>query len=159
MKWKTSLSADDNARRVLPKLADEYFEAGRKAAGQQSSKALHRFRISTKRFRYALELFAPVYNAGLKRRLKALRSLQDALGKISDYQSILDLLDGDQATMTKIEHAMKRKTRDFRREWKAFDSSGQLEDWKAYLSRPPVRPRARKASMNGHGSMNGQESK
>lgn len=146
MKWKPSLSASANARKMLPKLAENYFIAGRKAAGKHSPKALHRFRICTKRFRYALELFGPVYDTSLKRRLKNLHKLQDALGKISDYQSILELLDGDRATVTKIEDAMKRKTKDFKREWKEFDSNGQLKDWKDYLGRAAARPRARKSA-------------
>jgi len=146
MKWKPSLSADANARELLPKLAENYFAAGRKAADKHSPKALHRFRIATKQFRYALELFVPVYGASLKRRLKALHGLQNALGKISDYQSVLELLDGDRATVAKIEHAMKRKTKDFHREWKEFDSDGQLKDWKDYLGRAPARPRVRKTS-------------
>jgi CHAD domain-containing protein len=147
MKWKPSLSASVNAREILPKMAENYFAAGRKAAGKHSPKALHRFRISTKQFRYALELFGPVYGASLKRRLKSLHTLQDALGKISDYQSILDLLDGDRATAAKIQHAMKRKTKDFKREWKEFDTNGQLKDWKDYLGRAAARPRASKSSV------------
>jgi CHAD domain-containing protein len=140
MKWKPSLNAASNARRVLPKLAENYFETGRKAAGKKSPKALHHFRVSTKRFRYALELFSPVYDAGLNRRLRALRKLQNALGKISDYQSILELVDGDHAMASKLQHAMKRKVKEFRREWEAFDAPGQLKDWKEYLGRPASRP-------------------
>jgi CHAD domain-containing protein len=144
MKWKTSLNIGANARRVLPKLAEKYFEAGRKAAEKHSPKALHRFRISTKRFRYALELFGPVYGTSLKRRLDALHRIQKALGKISDYQSILEMLGDDKAIAAKIERAMKRKTKDFRREWKAFDSDGQLKDWKEYLGHAPRRARTGK---------------
>ena len=144
MKWKTSLNVGANARRVLPKLADKYFEAGRKAAEKHSPKALHRFRISTKRFRYALELFSPVYGVSLKRRLEALHKIQKALGKISDYQSILEMLGHDKAIADKIERAMKRKTKDFRREWKTFDSDGQLKDWKEYLGHARRPPRTRK---------------
>ena len=97
MKWKTSESVAENARRVLPKLAQDYFEAGRKAVKQkQSAKALHRFRLATKRFRYALELFRPLYGPSLDRHLKAVHAIQDALGKISDYQTIQDLIAGDQ---------------------------------------------------------------
>jgi CHAD domain-containing protein len=134
MKWKMNMNAGSNARKVLPKLAETYFEAGRKAAdGKQSSKALHRFRISTKRFRYALELFEPVYGDSLKRRLKTLHTLQDALGKISDCQTILEMLDGDKAIEAKLERAMKRNSKEFRKQWEKFDSNGQLKHWKEYL--------------------------
>ena len=142
MKWKSSENAAENARRVLPKLAGKYFAAGRDAAdGKRSSKALHRFRIVTKQFRYALELFQPVYGPSLDRRLQALRDLQNTLGKISDYQTILDMVPGDQQVVAKAESALKRKSKDFRREWKAFDSNGQLKQWTTYLERRPRRVR------------------
>jgi len=143
MKWKSSENAAQNARRVLPKLAKKYFEAGREAAnGKRSSKALHRFRIVTKQFRYALELFRPVYGASLDRRLQALRELQNTLGKISDYQTILDMVPGDKQVAAKVESALKRKSKDFRREWKAFDSNGQLKQWTTYLERGTLRVRS-----------------
>jgi len=138
MKWKTSENAAGNARRVLPKLAQNYFEAGRKAAdGKRSAKALHRFRLATKRFRYALELFGPLYGSSLDRRLKAVHELQDVLGKISDYQTILEMLAGDQEIGAKVRRGLKRKSKDFSKRWKTFDSDGQLKQWKAYLGRGP----------------------
>ena len=148
MKWESSLSADANAHRILPRLAADYFKAGRKAADKNSPKALHRFRISTKRFRYALELFEPVYGPSLKKRLKALHKLQDALGKISDYNSIIELVNGDLSTAADLGKAMKRKTKEFRREWKSFDSRGQLQDWKDYLANSANGKRPAKAAAS-----------
>ena len=136
MKWNTSQNPAENARRVLPKLARQYFEAGRKAAqGKRSPKALHRFRIATKRFRYALELFRPIYGPSMDRRLKAVHALQNVLGKISDHQTILELLAGDKVLSMKVERALKRKSKDFRKEWSVFDSDGQLGQWNTYLAR------------------------
>ncbi len=136
MKWKNSENAAQNARRVLPKLAHVYFEAGRKAAdGKGSPKALHRFRLATKRFRYALELFRPLYGPSLDRRLKAVHQLQDVLGKISDYQTILNMLAADQEMVAKVRRSLKRKSKEFPKRWKAFDSGGQLKQWKTYLGR------------------------
>ena len=138
MKWKTSESIAENVRRVLPKLAENYFEAGRKATdGKRSPKALHRFRVATKRFRYAMELFQPLYGSSLNRRLKAVHELQDVLGKISDHQTILDLLADDKEISAKMQRALKRKTKDFRNCWQTFDSDGELKHWKAYLARGP----------------------
>lgn len=138
MKWKTSENAAMNARRVLPRLAQDYFEAGRKVAEEKrSAKALHRFRIATKRFRYALELFQPLYGPSLGRRLKAVHGIQDVLGKISDQHTILDLLADDKEIGTKVKSALKRSSRDFRKQWQAFDSDGQLEQWKNCLARGP----------------------
>jgi CHAD domain-containing protein len=145
MKWKTSQSMAENARRVLPKLAEDYFEAGRKASdGKRSPKALHRFRIATKRFRYAMELFQPLYGRSLDRRLKAVHELQNVLGKISDHQTILELLADDQEIGAKVQRALKRKSKDFRKCWQTFDSDGQLKQWKAYLARRPRSAPARR---------------
>ncbi len=44
----------------------------------------HAMRIATKRLRYTLETFAPLYDDGLKAELKALRRLQEALGSLHD---------------------------------------------------------------------------
>ena len=136
MKWKPSQSAAESARALLPKLAEQYFEAGRKAAaGYKKPKALHRFRIATKRFRYTLELFRPVYGPSLDRRLKVLRGLQESLGKVSDYQTIRKLLSDGHALESKLQKGIKKNSREFGRRWKALDSNSQLKRWKAYLAR------------------------
>lgn len=44
----------------------------------------HAMRIATKRLRYTLETFAPLYDDGLKAEVKALRRLQEALGRLHD---------------------------------------------------------------------------
>src|SRR5580692_6953009 len=62
MKLHRSKSASENARSILPKMARRYFEAGRKAIeGKRPPGELHAFRLKTKRFRYTLELFSPLY--------------------------------------------------------------------------------------------------
>lgn len=143
MKWKTSRTIAANARVVLPKLAEKYFNAGRKAAEDEapSAKDLHRFRIATKRFRYSLELFRPVYGASLERRLGSLRELQNVLGKLSDYHSMERLFDGEKELKAKLERARTKKLELFRETWTAFDSEGQLKRWKSYLVRGSSRGR------------------
>ena len=136
MKWKRSESAAGNARRALPKLVEKYFSAGRKAAnGKSSPKELHRFRIATKKFRYALELFRPVYGASLEQRLKSLRQLQDVLGKLNDYQTVLELLHKDKKLAGKLQRQVKHKSKEFHQTWKTFDADGELQKWKNYLNR------------------------
>jgi|HubBroStandDraft_1064217.scaffolds.fasta_scaffold110715_2 CHAD domain-containing protein len=147
MKWRPTHSASVNARAVLPSLAEKYFEAGRKAADhKRSPRSLHRFRIETKRFRYSLEVFQPIYGPTLDRYLKALHGIQDALGKVSDCQTVIEMLKGDRAMEQKLERSLKKSSRDFRREWRQFDSEGQLEKWKGYLGRGPARSSARRAA-------------
>jgi CHAD domain-containing protein len=149
MKLKPSQSAAENARVVLPKMARKYFEAGRKAIeGKRPPEQLHRFRLETKRFRYTLELFRPLYGPNLDRYLKALRELQGALGKVSDYQAIQRVLENDEGLNKEIEHALKAKVKDLRQSWRAFDSEGQLKRWRTYLGGEHSKPRAKRATAS-----------
>ena len=68
--------------------------AARPLRARSPPEELHGFRLETKRFRYTLELFRPLYGPNLDRYLKALRELQGALGKVSDYQAIQRVLPG-----------------------------------------------------------------
>jgi CHAD domain-containing protein len=147
MKLKPSQSAAENARVVLPKMARKYFEAGRKAiVGKRPPDELHAFRLETKRFRYTLELFRPVYGPNLDRYLKALRELQGALGKVSDYQAIQRVLAGDSELKREIAQALKGKVKDLRESWRSFDSDGELKRWRTYLAGEHSRPRTKHAT-------------
>jgi len=85
VKWDAAASAAENAREVLPRLAEAFFAEGRKVAKKSSDvERLHDFRLSVKRFRYTLEMFQPLYGAALKERLKALHRLQQLLGAMND---------------------------------------------------------------------------
>jgi CHAD domain-containing protein len=144
MKLKPSQSAAENARVVLPKMARKYFEAGREAIeGKRPPDELHGFRLKTKRFRYTLELFRPLYGPTLDRHLKALRELQGTLGKVSDYQAIQRVLSTDRELRKIIEHSLKAKVKDLRRSWRAFDAHGQLKRWRTYLAGRHSKPRSR----------------
>lgn len=147
MKLKPSESAAENARELLPKMARKYFEAGRRAIeGKRPPEELHAFRMKTKRFRYTLELFRPLYGPSLDRHLKALRELQSALGKISDYQAIQRVLSRDRELKRQIDDAIKGKLRDLRHSWQAFDSEGQLKRWRTYLAGHHSRPRTKRSA-------------
>jgi CHAD domain-containing protein len=144
MKLRPSQSAVENACVVLPKMARKYFEAGRKAIdGKRPPEELHGFRLETKRFRYTLELFRPLYGPTMDRYLKALRELQSALGKVSDYQAIQRVLPNDSELQAQIEHALKGKVKDLRHSWRAFDSEGQLKRWRTYLAGDHSKPKSK----------------
>jgi CHAD domain-containing protein len=146
MKLNPSESAAQNARMVLPKMARKYFEAGREAmAEKRLPEELHGFRLKTKRFRYTLELFRPLYGPNLDRYLKALRELQGALGKVSDYQAIGNVLSHDRELKKQIERVLKGKLKDFRQSWRTFDSDGQLKRWRTYLAGEHSKPRTKLA--------------
>jgi CHAD domain-containing protein len=150
MKLKPSETAAEYARVVLPKMARRYFQAGRKAIeGKQPPEKLHGFRLETKRFRYTLELFRPLYGPNLERYLKALRGLQGALGKVSDYQAIQRVLASDRELKKQIDHALKDKVKELRQSWRAFDSDSQLKRWRTYLASEHSRPRPKPKSPAG----------
>jgi|HubBroStandDraft_1064217.scaffolds.fasta_scaffold51799_3 CHAD domain-containing protein len=142
MKLKPAQSVAANAREVLPKMARKYFRSGRDAvSAKRTPNELHGFRLHTKRFRYTLELFRPVYGPQLDRYLKALKALQGTLGKVSDYEAIQRVVPGDRPLQAHIRQALKRKVRDLRHEWRAFDSEGELKRWRTYLAGEHSKPR------------------
>jgi CHAD domain-containing protein len=142
MKLKPGHSVAANAREVLPKLARKYFQAGRDAVSEKRPPdELHALRLETKRFRYTLELFRPVYGPQLDRYLKALRQLQGTLGKISDYQAIQRVVHPDRMLEAQIRRALTRRVKDLRHEWRAFDCEGELKRWRTYLAGEHSKPR------------------
>lgn len=143
LKPEPDQTALETAREVLPKLARKYFEAGRDAIEQKRPPdKLHDFRLQTKRFRYTLEVFRPVYGPQLERYLNSLRSLQGALGQISDYQSIQRSIRGDRQLETKIRQELKQKVQDLRAYWRKFDSAAELKRWRSYLAGERPKPKS-----------------
>ncbi|MDQ6706700.1 MAG: CHAD domain-containing protein, partial [Acidobacteriota bacterium] len=154
--WNAAETAAVNARLVLPALAEKYFEAGRKLLLKESShRALHRFRLKTKQFRYTLELFRDVYGASLERRLESLRPIQSALGDLNDCAAAIELLkdklgnNRNDAAWTHVkaflEKRAAKKTAEFERLWRnTFDAPGQSKAWVDLLARPqPTRKRSK----------------
>ncbi|HTW64678.1 MAG TPA: CHAD domain-containing protein [Bryobacteraceae bacterium] len=151
MKFKPGQSVAEAAQALLPKMARKYFKAGRDAvSGKKPPDELHQFRLRTKRFRYTLEFFRPVYGARLDRYLNSLRSMQAALGKVSDYQAIQRVLGRDRLLENQIHQALKRRVKDLRGEWRTLDSDGALKNWRMFLAGEQMQartPRKRPASV------------
>jgi CHAD domain-containing protein len=140
MKWKASHSVIENAHSVLPKLAEKYFKAGGKAAdGKRSPDELHQFRIKTKRFRYSLELFLPVYGTRLDQELEPIRELQKVLGKLHDYHILEQMLEGQKTLQTNLQRRAKKKLKEFHEQWTKFDSKGGLKRWQKFLTAGPAK--------------------
>jgi CHAD domain-containing protein len=131
-KWRAKLSKSSGrdpavmAQKILPSLASGFFDAGQAAADPAAKpKAMHKFRIRAKKFRYTLELFAPLYGPALDPQLRALRTVQKHLGAINDCVATNDLLDEYRKhDETVVKDATKRllqnavsKTSSFRRYW------------------------------------------
>ena len=94
--WDAKAPARDEAARVLPELLRHYFEQGdRVMEPGTSDKRLHEFRLATKRARYTLELFQPLYGAAIQAHLDGLKQVQQVLGQLNDCQASLELLEAD----------------------------------------------------------------
>jgi CHAD domain-containing protein len=156
LKWRTALesalaSADDRfchtpieetARRVLPGQAKEFLRLGNNAAqGKLSQEKLHQFRIASKKFRYSLELFAPVYGASLKRWLEGIKHAQNLLGDINDCATAAEMvsaLKGSRSILGWLKKRERRKMEEFRRWWpEAFGGREVHRNWMRSLSHPP----------------------
>ena len=80
------------ASRVLGQRYNRVRARGRKF-DKLSSRELHRLRIAVKKFRYATDFFAGLYEGGLARAaLHRLSDLQDILGAINDAAAVTDLM-------------------------------------------------------------------
>ena len=100
--WLSGLEPDQRAAldapvgafagNVLEKRYDQVRKRGRKVGGL-SAKQLHRLRIAVKKFRYAADFFAGLYEgAPVREALKRLSRLQDMLGAINDAAMVANLV-------------------------------------------------------------------
>jgi CHAD domain-containing protein len=149
--WHASRSAAENARTVLPRLAAEYLKSGAAlAAKQPSPRELHKFRIKSKRFRYTLELFLPLYGPGLEARLEALRRIQQHLGEINDCVAARRLLAategapaGQKEGVVRLLNArLAAQTEQLRRHLREVFAAPNERWWTDYLARFAGRGRA-----------------
>ena len=149
--WNIAESAGENARRSLPRMAQEFFALGRTAVGPASTAVqLHGFRLSAKRFRYTLELFEPMYGPMFSARLEKVRKIQSLLGDRQDCVVLAERLTkrvGEAGSLRPVlaklhaeGHALEDKFRRFWRE--TFDAPGEEALWTRYLGRRPAEPRA-----------------
>lgn len=156
--WNPTESCTSNARRVLPRMACNYFALGRTTCeGSPPPAGLHRLRLAGKRLRYSLELFVDCYGPGLQGLLRSLRVIQDRLGTISDCDATEALLrgeglaDGEDSSLLLAFLAERRRasTLEFRDLWRdEFDAPGKEVAWLDYLSLcPPDAPQPSTAEM------------
>ena len=135
--WKLDQTLEANLRRILPPLVQEFFAAGKMAAVPGATpSSMHQFRLSSKRFRYTLELFERFYGNEMARGAKALKGLQDRLGAINDCAATIDLLGRDRHAVAAIRKLLGPRIFEFRRYWENRFVSCKLVWWKRWLSRP-----------------------
>jgi CHAD domain-containing protein len=144
-RWNPQATPAANAKASLPALAREFFQAGAKAARSGSTpEELHQFRLASKRFRYTLEIFRPVYGDGLERRIERVRRVQTLLGDLQDCVAsralLAEMYPRPSAILSKALTEMDRRASKcetkFRTSWAAdFGKPGEESRWTAYLSR------------------------
>lgn len=135
--WDKTRTASENARSVLPVLAAEYFREGRKATKSRlSHERLHRFRLKTKRFRYMLEIFGPLYGPSFRRLLNSMREVQNHLGRMSDFATMHALFLDHPRFATSVKRRANKHAAAFRAYWiSEFDAEGNEDRWVTYLGR------------------------
>jgi CHAD domain-containing protein len=58
----------------------------------ESDESLHRLRIVLKKFRYALEIYDPLFGHRFEKAIQSTKELQEVLGKIHDYSVLIQQL-------------------------------------------------------------------
>lgn len=145
MVWDENSPAVEWARQVLPRLASEFFAAGRDIVrSSPTSKELHQLRLAAKRFRYTLELFRQCYDDGLQHQLEALGDLQSRLGSFNDCEVAMGLVKSASPQVAGCEEFLLFLTENGEEKrnaclhyWdKTFDVPGKEQFWLKSLSRP-----------------------
>lgn len=137
--WDWKQTPESNCRRVLPELVAELFRAGDDAAALGTThEAIHNFRLRTKRFRYALEVFQPLYGKKLDPVMKSLRGVQEKLGRINDCVTTLELIQANAAAVLALEQILEQRVEQFQRYWKRTFGKTVRRRWIALLGAAPV---------------------
>jgi CHAD domain-containing protein len=129
---------------ALAPLLGGYFAAGHAAARPGTpAEQLHAFRLETKRLRYTLELFRPLYGPGLQQRIEMLRRIQELLGQSHDLTVAAARLSGRAAADPVLQHPLESLERNarqlqasFLRFWREqFEDASTEVRWANYLRR------------------------
>ncbi len=135
-------AAEGNERRALVSIGKKFFARGENATKGATPQQLHKFRIATKKFRYALELFASIYGPGLKIWLEPIKGIQSRLGDINDYETArhmvtrLDSSDSNgsgRSRAHKVVADLKKKQRAEVQEFHKLWTAEVAHDWKNSL--------------------------
>ena len=143
-KWRRRLiasPADLSANETLPDLLDRFASLGNRAArGPADMEKLHEVRITGKKLRYTLEIFAPS-----AKQIAQLKKLQGILGDMHDAEIVREMLreeDGAGRLVAQITRKRNRSVVAFRSCWKAeFANLGSLR-------KPPVRSDLARSSVH-----------
>ena len=127
-------SAEENARRLLPRMIEDLFRAGKDAARLGSSRqTMHRFRLKAKHLRYTLELFEQAYGEKVAKVMESLKGLQEKLGWINDCATTLEMIQQDPEAVAAVDKLASERESEFRAYWKQHMGSRERLRWKAAL--------------------------
>lgn len=152
-KWRAALTAcpaRDAFQRGLRRSGRKFLAHGDAAAAEKASATeLHRFRIETKKFRYALELFEPSWGAPVSQWLERLKPVQTLLGDIHDSFMAREMaasFGGTPEIEAWLKRRQRRKTREFRRVWQESFPAPDHRLRIDALRQPPRKPAAASAA-------------
>jgi CHAD domain-containing protein len=146
LKWRAALDStpsndqdvDELARRVLGRIAKDFQKRGNEASSLEASpKCIHHFRIAAKKFRYALELFQPLYGSSLDSFVASLKCTSTLLGDINDCVTVAAIVaeyKGGNRLADRLKKRQYKKTEDFRKYWKEEFSRSSIDP----LSKKPA---------------------
>jgi CHAD domain-containing protein len=139
-------NAAEIARGLLPAMTDDLFRAGGEAAKAGSTHhQMHRFRLMTKRVRYTLEAFEPVYGMATAEIMESLKGLQERLGAINDCAATLVMVARNRGASAAVSRLVRERELEFRTYWKRHFGPKVKGQWEAILGEPgPQRPRVRR---------------
>ncbi len=117
---KLADSVEETAEQVLPRVARECLKRGVAAAEGASPEQLHRFRISAKKLRYTVELFASRDARSLRAWLDQIKKVQTLLGDINDCEAARHLvgrLGGGKKLDAQLKREQARRGKIFHQHW------------------------------------------
>lgn len=110
---------------ILRKMAADFLDRGNRLAHRKAAHGLHGFRIHVKKFRYTLELFAPLYGPSLRAWQEKIKRIQTLLGDIHDCEMARELVADTKKIWLK--NRQKKKRAEFLECWaETFDGSAKV---------------------------------
>lgn len=154
-KWRAVLlpvDTLDTFHSHLPKLARKFLAHGEAAAQPKTSaESLHAFRIEGKKFRYTVELLAPIYGAAAQEWIEKLKPVQSALGDVHDARmarQIAGRFDATPEIDAWLKTRQRKKTQEFRRLWQeSFGTASNIRRLVAALRHIPRKPMGRSTAV------------
>ena len=153
LKWRAALDStpssdqdvDELAHRVIGRIAKDFQKRGNEASSPEATpNCIHHFRIAAKKFRYALELFQPLYGSSLDFLVANLKRASTLLGDINDCVTVAAIVaeyKGGNRLADRLKKRQHKKTEEFRKYWKEEFSSSDLLRKKPAASITSERPR------------------